>query len=230
METEPTSLIEGETFYYSNSSNFGFGEIKIEPQKKIFKPFSPLSSNQRISFSNTIMIPIITNKLKISKEKEKIKQSPKKDNTRIKTESSKDENNTMSIEKQSTKLLIKNDIDEENESNNHLARNPYFLGKKSTFECAKENNDIEIEAKKVKKILKQNNNQAISEKIKKSKHHRRQSCNLINPNKLNTNIKRMESIDIFKLNKKKHFENKIKNKVSFSSFSSLWAYFIVKNF
>ena len=214
METKSISLIEGETFYYSNSSNFGVGEIKIEPQKKIFNPFNPFSSNQQISFSNTIMIPTIANELNTSKEKEKLNHSPKKDNTRIKTESSKDENNTMSIEKQSTKLLIKNgiDINEDNESNNHLSKNPYFIGNKNTFEFVKENNNTEIETKKVKKILMRS-----PEKIKKNKHHRRQSCNLINENMIKNNIKRMESYDIFKLKEKKNLKNKIKNKVSFGN-------------
>ena len=216
METKSISLIDGdeEIFYYSNISNFRVGSIKIETPKKIYKSFSPLSSNQKISFSNTIMIPLITNELNISKEKEteKLKQSPKKDNTRIKTESSKDENNTMSMEKQSTKLIIKNDIKENNDLNNHLTRNPYFLGKKNTFDITLNLNDnnVEIEEKKVKKFLKQSNNQTIPEKIKKNKHHRRQSCNIIIQNKLKNNIKRMESFDIIQLKDKKNLKNKIK--------------------
>ena len=87
-----------------------------------------------------------------------------------------------------------------------------FIGNKNTLEFVKENNNTEIETKKVKKILMRS-----PEKIKKNKHHRRQSCNLINENMIKNNIKRMESYDIFKLKEKKNLKNKIKNKVSFGN-------------
>ena len=130
MESKSISLIEEEIFYYSNTSNFRVGSIKASPQKKLFKSFSPFSSKQETSFSNTIMIPSITTEF----QKEKDNYSPKKDSTGIKTESSKDENNTMNIEKQSTKIIRKSDIEENELNNNILSKNPYFLGKKYTFD------------------------------------------------------------------------------------------------
>ena len=60
MENKSFCLIDDEIFYNSNISNFGVSTKKIESPKKIFISFSPLSFNQKISFSNTIMNPLIT--------------------------------------------------------------------------------------------------------------------------------------------------------------------------
>ena len=205
MESKSISLIEEEIFYYSNTSNFRVCSIKTSTPKKIYKSFTPLSSNQKISFSNTIMIPSITTEF----QKEKDNHSSKKDSTGIKTESSKDENNTMSIEKQSTKIIRKSDIEENELNNNILSKNPYFLGKKYTFDITKYNNTAEIETKKVKKFLKQNKNQIIPEKNRLYKHSRKQSCNFKNQDKIKNNITKVKTFDI---NKLKSEEKRNKNK------------------
>jgi hypothetical protein len=153
------------------------------------------------------MIPFITTELSKESQKnmnqnisqnEKSKLSTKRDYTRLKTESIKDENNNISIEKQVTKILIEKDIidentneidfanKEENESKNNLETNPFFLGnKKYTFDITKFENSKE--GKKVQKIL--------------NKSPRKQSYNIDNKNK--NKIKRMKSSDITKIKKDK---------------------------
>ena len=242
MENKSFCLIDDEIFYNSNISNFGVSTKKIESPKKIFISFSPLSFNQKISFSNTIMNPLITIEPSMETKKNLNQSKFSQKNTRIKTESSKDENNNMSIEKQETKSLIENDLNEivantnvidinnldVKESLNNLERNPYFFGKKNTFDITKynNNNNSKIEEKKVKHFLKKKKtkNQIINENERKTiKHSRRQSCNLIrqNQNKIKNNMKRMESLQINKLNfiekedtEKKYRKNKIRKKTS----------------
>ena len=231
MEDEKVHLIDEEISYYSTTSSFGIGMKKIQSPKNIHISFTPLSSNHKISFSNTIMIPFITTEPSKESQKnmtqnisnmqnEKSKLSTKRDYTRLKTESSKDENNNISIEKQVTKILIENDITEidentneidytnKEESKNNLETNPFFLGnKKYTFDITKFQN-TEIEEKKVKKIL--------------NKSPRKQSYNIDNKNKITNNIKRMKSSNISKIQKdinkeiteKKYRKNKKKYKKS----------------
>ena len=225
MENSQDSLVDEEISYYSTTYSFGIGEKKTQTPKNIHISFTPLSSNQKISFSNTIMIPFVTTELSKESQKnmnqnisqnEKSKLSTKRDYTRLKTESTKDENNNISIEKQVTKILIEKDIidentneidfanKEENESKNNLETNPFFLGnKKYTFDITKFENSKE--GKKVQKIL--------------NKSPRKQSYNIDNKNK--NKIKRMKSSDITKIKKdikqeieKKHRKNKIKYKKS----------------
>ena len=225
MENSQDSLVDEEISYYSTTYSFGIGEKKTQTPKNIYISFTPLSSNQKISFSNTIMIPFVTTELSKESQKnmnqnisqnEKSKLSTKRDYTRLKTESTKDENNNISIEKQVTKILIEKDIidentneidfanKEENESKNNLETNPFFLGnKKYTFDITKFENSKE--GKKVQKIL--------------NKSPRKQSYNIDNKNK--NKIKRMKSSDITKIKKdikqeieKKHRKNKIKYKKS----------------
>ena len=231
MEDEKVHLIDEEISYYSTTSSFGIGMKKIQSPKNIHISFTPLSSNHKISFSNTIMIPFITTEPSKESQKnmtqnisnmqnEKSKLSVKRDHTRLKTESSKDENNNISIEKQVTKILIENDITEidentneidftnKEESKNNLETNPFFLGnKKYTLDITKFQN-TEIEEKKVKKIL--------------NKSPRKQSYNIDNKNKITNNIKRMKSSNISKIQKdinkeiteKKYRKNKKKYKKS----------------
>ena len=235
MENSKDSLVDEEISYYSTTSSFGIGMKKMQSPKNIHISFSPLSSNQKISFSNTIMIPFVTtepskesqkNMIQNISQNEKRKLSTKRDYTRLKTESTKDENNNISLEKQVTKILIENDITEieenaneidftnkeENGSKNNLEMNPCFLGnKRYTFDFNKVQNS-KIEEKKVQKIL--------------NKSPRKQSYNIDNKNKIKNKIKRMKSldIDITKIKKdinqekevteKKNRKNKIKNKKS----------------
>ena len=115
MENSQDSLVDEEISYYSTTYSFGIGEKKTQTPKNIHISFTPLSSNQKISFSNTIMIPFVTTELSKESQKnmnqnisqnEKSKLSTKRDYTRLKTESTKDENNNISIEKQVIKILI----------------------------------------------------------------------------------------------------------------------------
>ena len=107
-------------------------------------------------------------------ENEKSKRSIKKDSTRLKTESSKDEKNNLSYDKQITKILDEsNEISKEEENENDteiklkesldqkdsLEMNPFFLG---SFNVEVNNNinmndnSLIEEEKKVNKILNKN--------------------------------------------------------------------------
>ena len=162
MEETKTSFIDDEIFFYSSISNYGVCSKQLKSPKNIHISYSPLSCNQRITFSNTIMIPYISTEKSIE---------TKKDNTRTKTESSKEEKNNIniSVEKQITKIFVENEEEklEENtkdeinlinieyiEKNDSIERNPYFLGGKFSFEVTKlQNDNMELEKKKVYKIL-----------------------------------------------------------------------------
>ena len=76
MDNERDSLINEEISYYSTTSSFGVGVKEVQSRKNIHISFTPFSSNKKISFSNTIMIPSITAKplieTKIQNEKIKI--------------------------------------------------------------------------------------------------------------------------------------------------------------
>ena len=104
-------------FYNTSYSSFGVSSKHINSPRNILISYSPLSSNHYISFSNTIMIPSIITKPSIDTEKniykktltfqnEKSRISLKKDSTRLKTESSKDEKYNVSLEKQITKTIM----------------------------------------------------------------------------------------------------------------------------
>ena len=184
-------------FYNTSNSSFGVSSKHINSPRNILISYSPLSSNHFISFSNTIMIPSIITEPSIDTEKniykktltfqnEKSRVSFKKDSTRLKTESSKDEKYNVSLEKQITKTIMEindmNKIDESSDKNeindikniediknkNILESNPYFLGRRSLFNINNNNklqeiNNNETEKNKVKKILNKNKNIAINE-------------------------------------------------------------------
>ena len=119
MENSKYIIIDEEPIisYPSTPLNFGvFSKKIIKSPKNLFMSFTPLSSNKHITYTNTIMYPIITTEATIDTEKnysnlenDKLKLSLKKDSTGLKTESSKDANNNASFEKQiSNMILIEN--------------------------------------------------------------------------------------------------------------------------
>ena len=238
-------------FYNNSNSSFGVSSKHINSPRNILISYSPLSSNHYISFSNTIMIPSIITEPSIDTEKniykktltfqnEKSRISLKKDSTRLKTESSKDEKYNVSLEKQITKTIMEindmNKIDESSEKNeindikniediknkNILESNPYFLGRRFLYNINHNNklqeiNNNETEKNKVKKILNKNKNIAINEvptNFLTSKNIRKKQNSEVqqNKNKLTNKIKRMKSLNNIKgkLEKRKH-ENKIRH-------------------
>jgi len=238
-------------FYNTSYSSFGVSSKHINSPRNILISYSPLSSNHHISFSNTIMIPSVVTEPSIDTEKniykktltfqnEKSRISLKKDSTRLKTESSKDEKYNVSLEKQITKTIMEindmNKIDESSDKNeindikniediknkNILESNPYFLGRRSLFNINNNNklqeiNNNETEKNKVKKILNKNKNIAINEvrtNCLTSKNIRKKQNSEVqqNKNKLTNKIKRMKSLFNIKgkLEKRKH-ENKIRH-------------------
>ena len=238
-------------FYNNSNSSFGVSSKHINSPRNILISYSPLSSNHYISFSNTIMIPSIITEPSIDTEKniykktltfqnEKSRISLKKDSTRLKTESSKDEKYNVSLEKQITKTIMEindmNKIDESSEKNeindikniediknkNILESNPYFLGRRFLYNINHNNklqeiNNNETEKNKVKKILNKNKNIAINEvptNCLTSKNIRKKQNSEVqqNKNKLTSKIKRMKSLNNIKgkLEKRKH-ENKIRH-------------------
>ena len=236
MENIKTSLLMEEIYFNSTILNYGVGSKNNTP-KNIYKSFTPFSSNQKISFCNTIMIPYITTESSIDTEKnksqdDKNKISIRKDNTRMKTESSKDEKNNISCEKQITKIIIENEIEkiEENteekesiskelkEKKEILEKNPYFSGGCFPFDINQFNNNSEIEKKKVEKLLNKNN--YIINKKERSLHSQTPK-NLKKEksieDKLTYRIKRMESFNKEKIknninHQKEETEKKIKKR------------------
>ena len=211
MESIKNCLIEEELFFYLTDSNFGVCAKDIKQPKTLNISYSPFSSNHKISFCNTIMIPYITTEESIDIEKnisqlnfqsEKSKISTKKDITRMKTESSRDEKNNISCERQITKILIENEIEkidentdeidfsnkeinDYNKQRDSLQINPYFLGGKCSFDITKfHNNKSEIEKKKVKKILDKDLQKKTSIE-----------------NKLTSKVKRLNSLNLIKTRK-----------------------------
>ena len=238
-------------FYNTSYSSFGVSSKHINSPRNILISYSPLSSNHYISFSNTIMIPSIITKPSIDTEKniykktltfqnEKSRISLKKDSTRLKTESSKDEKYNVSLDKQITKTIMEindmNKIDESSDKNeindiknieeiknkNILESNPYFLGRRPLYNINHNNklqeiNNNETEKNKVKKILNKNKNIAINEvptNCLTCKNIRKKQNSEVqqNKNKLTNKIKRMKSLNNIKgkLEKRKH-ENKIRH-------------------
>ena len=238
-------------FYNTSYSSFGVSSKHINSPRNILISYSPLSSDHYISFSNTIMIPSIITEPSIDTEKniykktltfqnEKSRISLKKDSTRLKTESSKDEKYNVSLEKQITKTIMEindmNKIDESSDKNeindikniediknkNILESNPYFLGRRPLYNINHNNklqeiNNNETEKNKVKKILNKNKNIAINEvptNCLTCKNIRKKQNSEVqqNKNKLTNKIKRMKSLFNIKgkLEKRKH-ENKIRH-------------------
>ena len=234
MDNIKTSLIEDEpiSFYNSSISSFGVSSKHINSPKNIQISYSPLSSNHHISFSNTIMIPSIITEPKIDTEKNIYQKTltfqnekSRKDNTRLRTESSKDEKYSLSLERQMTKMIFEtnntnkiNKIDESsdqdeinnlkyiegNKNKNILETNPYFLGRKSLFDINNikkiMDNNHEIEKNKVKKILNKNSKVSFNEVptncLTTKNIRKKQSAEAPqNKNKLKSKITRIKSLN-----------------------------------
>ena len=225
MENTKNILIDEEPIIYcpSTISNFGVYSKKIKSPKNLFMSFTPVSSNCAISFTNTIMLPIITTETTTDTEKnashfenEKSKRSIKKDSTRLKTESSKDEKNNLSYDKQITKILDEsNEISKEEENGNELEMNvkesleqkdslemnPFFLGgfniEGNNNINLNDNSQIE-EEKKVNKILNKGRNSMINHQnnlfYKTSKNVKSTINNEIFKNKLIRRTKKMKTL------------------------------------
>ena len=169
MENTKTTFIDEEIFYYSSSSNFGVKSKNLISPRNIKISYSHLSSNNKISFSNTIMIPNI---------EEKKKNENIKDSTRTKAESSKEEKNNTKDENQIPKIIITNENDKIDDTTNSndliniitiefeeqktvLENNPFFLGTKTPLNLNYNNfnhdNNNETEIKRVKLLLEQRN-------------------------------------------------------------------------
>ena len=181
MEETYDSLKDEEILYYPTRTNYGVSaKTKLSP-KNIHISFSPHSSNQKISFINTIMFPSISfespridtgksqNKSISQNEKSKLY---KIENTRINTESSREEKINMSIDKQFSKIMNESDIIDENtkeihiKHKNSLELNPFFLGGNSEFDEAKlKKNNSAYENEKIERILKKNENRIDREEI-----------------------------------------------------------------
>ena len=140
MDNSKNILIDEEPiiFYSSNISNYGVHSKSSKCQKNINISFSPLSTNRVISFANTIMYPVITTEATLDTEKnsshldnEKFKQS-----TRIKSETSKDEKNNISYEKQESNIFIINNdssIQEEEINEKNWTNGKEHLGTKDLW-------------------------------------------------------------------------------------------------
>ena len=160
LENDSNSICEEpKIYYYSSSSNFGVGVKFSERNKKIQKAYnmdfsqcSSKNNNNHFSLYNTIMLPFITTEATMETEQnyytnnKNIIQNEKNNNktfnnTRLKTESSKDDKN-ISDDKQLTNTIIeikktndslyKKDINNKRESI-HLEENPFFLGRNSSI-------------------------------------------------------------------------------------------------
>ena len=157
MENTKISPIDEDILYCSTRSSYGVCSKNIKSQKNIYMSFSPFSSNQKISFSNTIMIPF------------------------IKAETLKEETTNISIEKPITKILIENETDKIDENTNDeiylkivdnkdqkytTEKNPFYLGGKISLDIAKfQSGNLEIEKKKGKKISNMKQFKTINEDV-----------------------------------------------------------------
>ena len=222
MENSKNIILNEESiiYYPPTPLNFGvFSQRIIKSPKNFLMSFTPLSSDKDISYTNTIMYPIITTEATIDTEKnssnienDKLKLSLKKDSTGFKTESSKDEKINLSYEKQISNIILiennetnkKNEDIDESDSNkgnrDSLESNPFFLGNKSSFdlnEILKNNNinDSELEKEKVKKMLEKSKKAFLNEK---------------NTNKENSLYKTSKNVNT-KVNKE-IFRNQLKRK------------------
>ena len=230
MEDSKTSFIDDEIFYYSSSSNFGVKSRNLISPKNIKISFSHLSSNNKISFSNTIMFPFIA---------EEKKNENTKDSTRTKAESSKKEKNNTTEVNQITKIINNNENDKVDETvktndlikiitieceeqKTYLENNPFFLGTKTPLNLNYNHSDSnEVEIKKVKALLNQKNKNTINEEdsnfyLKTSKNLRKKSFVENNKIRSSNKIKRIELLNIKSLkeenNKKKEGKEKKERK------------------
>ena len=142
-ENEDSSVCEEpKIYYYSTNTNNGvkayFSERKIKALNKYTMPLSPTSSpNNLFSLCNTIMKPSIIldyeknnnySNNKLSNSNFQAKPSIQIENTRIKTDSSKEERI----------IFDKNQLKENNQKDIILEKNPFFLGKNLKLNFCKE--------------------------------------------------------------------------------------------
>ena len=171
MENPKSILIDEEPMYFYSSDKYNFGVYskKVKSPKNIHMSFSPLSTNGKITFTNTIMNPIITKEATLDTEQsicllndEKLKQPIK-----IESISSKDVKNARNYAKKGfNTLIIKNNdsIKEEDTNKNdsinneedkrqkdYLDRYPFSIYKKS---CKELNLNNYINFSKTSKNLK----------------------------------------------------------------------------
>ena len=144
--------------YYSSSLNLGvasiFSQRNSKPYKEFTISFTPTNSsnNNKFSLCNTIMLPFITTEVSLDEDKNNNYKNNsrnqknnscimprdknfllKKDNTTFKTDTSKDEKNNISDDKQLTNILIENKESnntlDDKKNNALLEENPFFLGR-----------------------------------------------------------------------------------------------------
>jgi len=170
-----------------------------------------------------------SNGIKFSERKSKI--SIRKDNTRMKTESSGDEKNNISCDKQVTRILIPNEIDkieentneieftnlDYNENKDSLEINPYFLGSNLNIDITKYRGNSEIEKKKVNKILNKPHKGISNNNINNISTSKNLRKTISIDNKLSSKMKRIRSMNLNNLEKpinteKEISENKIRKK------------------
>ena len=224
MENTKTCFLDEEIIQYSSPLNFGVSSRIMKTPKNIC---------QKITFSNTIMIPYIVTQRNIETEK---------DLTRLKTEPSRDEKKK---DKQITKFILKNEIQEieENtsgeielitveyeEQKESLENNPFFLVQKHSYDKNKvQRESSELEMKKVKKLMnlkEQNKRKLIDEDkilyLRTTKDMLQETYLTKTQNK--PKLKRMSSLKIKRLKEKintdkelidnkKPRKSKIKNKI-----------------
>ena len=151
MEALKTSFIDEEILYSLPISNFGVHAKNLKSPKNISMSFTPLSSNQKISFSNTIMIPSV---LEEASTKTKNDNDIKKQNDSTKEENESDE---IDEDKNKKKCHTSKNKDKEKRAS-LLEKNPYYFGKKLSLDLAENlNNNSKNEDKEIKKVNTLNN-------------------------------------------------------------------------
>ena len=200
--------------YYSSTSNFGVCSKDIKSEKIIKMSFSPLSSNHKISFSNTIMIPLVATEASLNKgknisnnyKKEKSKTPINKDNEKHKLELTDKDKSKFFDKKQMTKIFEGNNkikkINENKKVKVSSEKKPFFNGDNILIDAnGLQNNNLDID-KKVNKLLKKNTKHIQIEDInlfllESSKNPRKGSGNENNKNnKLNNSLKRMNTLGV----------------------------------
>ena len=218
MENEKNiqTLEEPLLFYCSTAFNFGVGSKSIKSPKYLYKSFSPFSSNKKITFSNTIMIPLIKSEESRDTDKNSIdyKNEKSKNYTRMKTDSSKDEKYCIDDKKPVTKIIIENESnneesfkeDEKNnkEENNNLELNPFFLGAKLSYDnkMFKSNRESEINKTEIMKKRTEDKSHVFKKLYKNA-------CNKFNneqKKKNNIRIKKKKSLTLTAIKRIKNSE------------------------
>ena len=164
MENEKTSVNNDEIVYYSARASYGVFAKNLKSPRNIYKSFSPLSSNQKVSFCNTIMIPFIKTESSIESNKADIS---------IKSDTLTDEYKNVAAEKPITKILVENETDrmdeitndglehkiiENKERKDSLEINPFFLGGQCCLDLIPKD-EPEVEMRKINKLLNLNQNE-----------------------------------------------------------------------